>query len=84
MYDSPASVKEQENCTLRRNGGTDRGALARAAAATILYVFSVLFLSQLYYNLPLFNSIVPIQEQNKTKSIHQIFSAKVHQGDREG
>ena len=32
MYASPAGVKEQENCTLRRYGGADRGALARATS----------------------------------------------------
>ena len=65
MYASPAVVRdqEQEKCIIRRKeegagGGTGRGVLARAAAATILYVFSVLFLSQLL----LLYLLVPIQE----------------------
>jgi len=49
----------------------------RAAAATILHVVSVLFLSQL---ISLYLLIL-IQEQKKTGKMPRIVAAKVHQGE---
>ena len=64
------TITEQEK---KREG---RQTEVRAAAATILHVVSVLFLSQL---ISLYLLIL-IQEQKKTGKMPRIVAAKVHQG----